>query len=57
MNVSQKTIFFLSGVVAMLSLSACNGIFEDIYDEPLAEEKMNMVLSWLMTRAIQAESI
>lgn len=23
----------------MLSLSACNGIFEDIYDEPLAEEK------------------
>lgn len=39
MNVSQKTIFFLSGVVAMLSLSACNGIFEDIYDEPLAEEK------------------
>ena len=39
MFVSQKTIFFLSGVVAMLSLSACNGIFEDIYDEPLAEEK------------------
>lgn len=23
----------------MLSLSACNGIFEDIYDEPLAEER------------------
>ena len=23
----------------MLLLSACNGIFEDIYDEPLAEEK------------------
>lgn len=23
----------------MLSLSACNGIFEDIYDKPLAEEK------------------
>ena len=39
MFVSQKTIFFLSGVVAMLSLSACNGIFEDIYDEPLPEEK------------------
>ncbi len=39
MFVSQKTIFFLSGVVAMLSLSACNGIFEDIYDEPLTEEK------------------
>lgn len=26
-------------MVAMLSLSACNGIFEDIYDEPLAEER------------------
>lgn len=39
MNVSQKTIFLLTGVIAMLSLSACNGIFEDIYDEPLAEEK------------------
>lgn len=39
MFVSQKTIFFLWGVVAMLSLSACNGIFEDIYDEPLAEER------------------
>lgn len=28
----------MSGVIAMLSLSACNGIFEDIYDEPLPEE-------------------
>lgn len=39
MTVSQKIIFLLTGVIAMLSLSACNGIFEDIYDEPLAEEK------------------
>lgn len=39
MFVSQKKIFFLSGVVAMLSLSACNGIFENIYDEPLSKEK------------------
>lgn len=39
MFVSQKTIFFLSGVVAMLSLSACNGIFGNIYDEPLVDEK------------------
>ena len=38
MFVSQKTIIVLSGVIAMLSLSACNGIFEDIYDAPLAEE-------------------
>ena len=38
MTVSQKIIFLLTGVIAMLSLSACNGIFEDIYDEPLAEE-------------------
>lgn len=28
----------MSGVMAMLSLSACNGIFEDIYDEPMPEE-------------------
>lgn len=28
----------MSGVIAMLSLSACNGIFEDIYDEPQPEE-------------------
>ncbi|WP_303324635.1 HmuY family protein, partial [uncultured Duncaniella sp.] len=34
MFVSQKTISFLSGVIAMLSLSACNGIFEEIYDAP-----------------------
>ena len=39
MNVNKKTILFISGVVAMLSLPACNGIFEDIYDKPLAEEK------------------
>ena len=39
MTVSQKIIFLLTGVIAMLSLSACNGIFEDIYDEPVAEEK------------------
>lgn len=34
MNVSQKTISCLLGVIVMLSLSACNGILEDIYDEP-----------------------
>lgn len=34
MNVSQRTISCLLGVIAMLSLSACNGIFEDIYDAP-----------------------
>lgn len=28
----------MSGVIAMLSLSACNGIFEDIYDESLPED-------------------
>lgn len=28
----------MSGVMAVLSLSACNGIFNDIYDEPLPEE-------------------
>ena len=38
MFVSQKTISFLPGVIAMLSLSACNGIFEDIYDAPQPEE-------------------
>lgn len=39
MFVSQKNNIFLSGVVAMLSLSACNGVFEEIYDVPVAEEK------------------
>ena len=39
MNVSQKTIFLLTGVIAMLSLSACNGILDDIYDEPLAKDE------------------
>lgn len=29
----------MSGVIAMLSLSACNGLFEDLYDEPLPEEE------------------
>lgn len=29
----------MSGVIAMLSLSACNGIFENIYDKPLPEEE------------------
>lgn len=29
----------MSGVMAMLSLSACNGIFTDIYDDTLPEEK------------------
>ncbi|WP_300905636.1 HmuY family protein [uncultured Bacteroides sp.] len=38
MFVSQKTISFLSGVIAMLSLSACNGILEDIYDAPEPED-------------------
>ena len=38
MFVSQKTISFLSGVIAMLSLSACNGILEDIYDAPKPED-------------------
>ena len=33
-----KTLFFLLGVVALLSLSACNGIFEWIYDKPLPKE-------------------
>ena len=37
MNVSQKTISCLLGVIAMLSLSACNGILEDIYDAPLTD--------------------
>lgn len=39
MNVSHKINVFIWGVIAMLSLSACNGILEDIYDEPLADEK------------------
>lgn len=39
MFASHKIKFFLSGVVATLSLSACNGVFENIYDEPLAEGK------------------
>lgn len=34
MNVSQRTIPCLLGVIAMLSLSACNGILEGIYDVP-----------------------
>lgn len=38
MFVSQNRIFFVAGAIAMLSLPACNGIFEDIYDKPLPEE-------------------
>ncbi len=37
----------MSGVMAMLSLSACNGIFEDIYDEPMPEE--NNVYGFIYT--------
>lgn len=29
----------MSGVMAMLSLSACNGILDGMYDEPMPEEK------------------
>lgn len=39
MFVSLNIRLILSGVVAMLSLSACNGLFEGIYDEPFAEDK------------------
>lgn len=39
MFISKKTLLSLLGVVALLSLSACNGIFEDIYDEPLPDEE------------------
>ena len=39
MNVSHTIKVFVLGVIASLSLSACNGILEDIYDEPLKEEK------------------
>ena len=38
MFVNQKQFLFLSGVIAILSLSACNGILEDIYDAPEPEE-------------------
>lgn len=38
MFVGNKSISVLSGVIAVLSLSACNGILEDIYDAPLPEE-------------------
>ena len=38
MFANRRTILFLSGVIAILSLSACNGIFEDIYDEPVKEK-------------------
>lgn len=33
-----KALFSILGVVALLSLSACNGIFEWIYDKPLPKE-------------------
>ena len=38
MFVNQKQFLFLSGVIAILSLSACNGIFEEIYDAPQPED-------------------
>ncbi|MGN0033463.1 MAG: HmuY family protein [Candidatus Limimorpha sp.] len=38
MYVRQKISCLISGVIAMLSLSACNGIFENLYDKPLPEE-------------------
>ncbi len=38
MSVSHKITSILPGVIAILSLSACNGILEDIYDAPEPEE-------------------
>lgn len=39
MNISQKIFYLISGVIVILLLSSCSGIFEDIYDEPLPEEE------------------
>lgn len=41
MIASKKTIPFLLGVIACLSLPACNGILEDIYDVPQSEATKN----------------
>lgn len=38
MFVSHNYSSFVLGVTAVLSLSACNGIFESVYDEPLPDE-------------------
>lgn len=38
MSVRKCIVYYLSGLVAMLSLSACNGILGGIYDDPLPEE-------------------
>ena len=38
MSEKLKTLLLLPGVAVMLSLSACNGIFGDIYDTPTPEQ-------------------
>ena len=40
MSVSHKITSILPGVIAILSLSACNGILEDIYDAPRPEDTL-----------------
>lgn len=39
MKVCHKVMFFVSGAIALLSLSACNGIFGNIYDKPILKDK------------------
>ncbi len=38
-GIFERMGMFMFGVTVMLSLCACNGIFENIYDEPSQEEK------------------
>lgn len=40
MNVSHNLISLVPGVIAMLSLSACNGLFDSIYDTPQSEDTL-----------------
>ena len=43
MSMNRTVIRCMSGALAVLSLSACNGIFEHIYDEPLPDNEFGFV--------------
>ena len=43
MSVSHKIKMFTWGVIAMLSLSSCNGIFEGIYDKPISKKEYGFI--------------
>lgn len=54
-GIFERMGMFMFGVTVMLSLCACNGIFENIYDEPSQEEKTSLgsLLSMMLHAPVQ----